>query len=154
MHGMRSMSQLFHTVFGSLRRTFSSIVDSAVRKMGRLTAIALLVASVAPARADTQWVPLEQAITTAKAGSRIILLYVRTAGRDEKTDEWIARLDSHEALRALLNDVVLATREDRNRRSPQLLTQSIQFMAWKLRSRSIDTRHKLHCFLPNTQILE
>src|ERR1051325_226784 len=107
---MRLMSQQFPAISGRFRWTFSSIVDSPVRKMGRkmgrLAAIALLVAAAAPARADVRWLPLDQAVVRAKAEGRIILLYVRTGRRgDESTDEWVAHLDSHEALRELLKGV-------------------------------------------------
>src|ERR1041385_2890044 len=90
---MRSMSQVFPGKFERFTAIFSSNVDSVVRKMGRLAAVALLAATAAPARADVQWLPLDQAVVRAKAEGRIILLYVRTGRRgDEATAEGVAHL--------------------------------------------------------------
>jgi VWFA-related protein len=117
--GMRSMSQLFRSILRFFGLTFSSVGDKAVREMGRLVLIVLLIATPAEA---VEWLPLEKAIPAARASDRIILLYVRTGGRrDKQTDEWIAHVDSHKNLRLLLDDVVAATSQNRKPRSPQLL---------------------------------
>ncbi|MEK6371310.1 MAG: VWA domain-containing protein [Acidobacteriota bacterium] len=77
-----------------------------------------------PANAQPiEWLPVSKALAAAKPAGRLVLLYVRggTLG-DKKNDEWIAHMDSHEALKDLLGDVVVATAATyRDRRSPALL---------------------------------
>jgi Ca-activated chloride channel homolog len=84
--------------------------------------LAMLVALPANAK-PLEWLPAGQALTVAKPSGRLVLLYVRggTLG-ERKNEEWIAHMDSHEPLKALLDEVVTARASSyRERRSPALL---------------------------------
>jgi VWFA-related protein len=101
--------------------------------MRRLSIILLLLAL--PVRAETpiRWLPLDEALTTAKANDRLILLYLRGTGRrDKSSDEWIEHLTSNEDAAKVLADLVPATAQNskltlpdlqpyRDDRSPRLL---------------------------------
>ena len=119
---MRSVSQRFRAVSPFLRRLFSSIGDSGVRKIGRCALLALLVAL--PAKAEPiEWLPIGDALHAARPAGRLVLLYVRGGFRGDRRDsEWIAHMDSYEALKEILADFVTAAGSVyRDRRSPALL---------------------------------
>lgn len=119
---MRSVSQRFRAISPVLRGVSSSIGDSAVREIGRCALLALLIALPANAQ-PAQWPSIDKALVMAKADGHLVLLYVRGSGRGAaKNDEWVAHMDSHEALKDLLGDVVIASETTyRDRRSPALL---------------------------------
>lgn len=95
--------------------------DSAVREIGRCALLALLAAL--PARAQPiAWLPVDKALAAAKPEGRLVLLYIRGMRGDGRNDEWVAHMDSHEALKDLLAGVVVASEPAyRGRRSPALL---------------------------------
>lgn len=116
---MRLVSQRFPAISAVLRGLFSSIGDNAVREIGRCALLALLLALPASAQ-PVSWLPVDKALAAAKPAGRLILLYVQGGAR--KNDEWVAHMDSHEALKDLLSDVVVASQPAyRERRSPALL---------------------------------
>ncbi|MEK6371312.1 MAG: VWA domain-containing protein [Acidobacteriota bacterium] len=80
-----------------------------------------------------KFLPLDAALAAAKAGGRIIVLYLRSGFRgDARAEQWFAASESHETLKSLYADVVMATADAakaslpdlarfRGKRSPQLL---------------------------------
>jgi Ca-activated chloride channel homolog len=101
---MRLLSQGFGRFHRPFRLFLSLTGDTGVHSMRRFAMIALMLWSGGLQAAE--WMPLHEALTAARSNGHLILLHLR--GDDRADAEWIAHVDSNEALQRALRDVILA----------------------------------------------